>query len=86
MTRGTQFKFFQGDEVREVEGRHVGRVIAMFNWTVRVQWANGWKQDFEMDELVLVHRDWPVPSLTCGPATMAESPKAALKKYFANKE
>ena len=47
-----------GDTVRCVDGRHEGKVIAMFGtatWmaqaTFRVKWRNGWLEDLKYDEI-----------------------------------
>jgi hypothetical protein len=52
VTPGTQLKFHAGDSVREPKGRHVGTVIAQFNWTVRVLWEGGVKEDLHLEQLV----------------------------------
>ena len=55
VTAGTQLKFRTGDQVREIDGRHVGTVISQFGWTVRVQWEDScWKEDLQPEQLVKV--------------------------------
>jgi hypothetical protein len=52
MTCRSQIEFFGirvGDVVREPGGRHEGVVLAAFNWTCRVRWECGWREDLPLD-------------------------------------
>lgn len=93
---GVQLQFWVGDFVREHDGRHIGEVKAAWNGIVRVVWLdsktpicpNGIKQDFQIEELVLVARRRAAAAVSLGkvntrPRTVVESPKAKLERYFA---
>lgn len=52
-------RFKLGDLVRENDGRHVGRVVALFGHgtsatTVTVRWPNGWRSNLQHNELTLI--------------------------------
>ena len=44
-------RFRLGADVREKDGRHVGKVIARFTDVYRVRWPNGWKSDLHVDDI-----------------------------------
>jgi len=56
---GDWLPFCCGDLVREHEGRHIGRVEAVFHGAfVRVRWLDsGWVSDLRPTELVKAKRD-----------------------------
>lgn len=56
VTASTIMKFHCGDRVREPEGRHVGRVEAVYGPTVKVKWDSGIYEWLEELDLVPVRK------------------------------
>jgi hypothetical protein len=53
---GDWMKLNCGDRVREKDGRHEGRVEAIFNSAIiRVRWDNGWISEFQLMDNELVN-------------------------------
>lgn len=55
--RFDHMRFGCGDLVREIDGRHVGRVSAIIDGTVVVRWLDtGWRSDHDERDLELIRR------------------------------
>jgi len=87
---GTQLEllaFTVGDLVCEIDGRHVGEVVALFHAEARVRWLdNGWKSDLPFDSIVLVEKRKRKcePVAYEGPPTVVESANRRLRKELCN--